>query len=396
MKLERNNIWLILFYLCLMLLVAYLQPVHVDWTMSYDANHTKPYGVKVLKTMLTNDPNNWDIEIIDEPLYERLQNDSMDTGSFLFLNREISADTLELSMILDRVADGNDLFVGTEYLPEYLADTLGIDFSFTFLSSSISSADTDSESNYNATLSFDEATYDFDRILNYYHIIVPEDSTKTFVGDTLGMFNDEVCFMKFPFQEGNIYIHSLPILFTNYHMLKHDPAYALECLHQLDSKDLYWEQYYLRHKIAGRGSPLFTFLQQPSFKWAYWMTLFGIFVFVLFRIKREQRAIPIVEPYKNQSKLFAETIGRLYYNRGDHRNLSLKAISHFKEHLHKQFYFSDVDFTYDEAKRLAIKSGYELSKIEQLFNNINNIRSTKTVTDGMLSTLYKQLQNFYK
>ena len=126
-----------------------------------------------------------------------------------------------------------------------------------------------------------------------------------------------------------------------------------------------------------------------AFKWAFWLTMLGIGIFVVFRIKREQRAIPIVEPYKNRSKLFAETIGRLYFNRGDHRNLSLKSISHLKEYLHSKYYMKDIDFTQAEAKLLAKKSGYELDKITQLFNNINNIRSTQTVTDGMLTTLYK-------
>ena len=124
--------------------------------------------------------------------------------------------------------------------------------------------------------------------------------------------------------------------------------------------------------------------------------MLGIGIFVLFRIKREQRAIPIVEPYKNQSKIFAETIGRLYYNRGDHRNLSMKSISHFKEYLHTHYYMKDIDFTQAEAKLLAMKSGYERDNVNQLFDNINNIRSTQTVTDGMLTNLYKQLQNFYK
>ena len=54
-------------------------------------------------------------------------------------------------------------------------------------------------------------------------------------------------------------------------------------------------------------------------------------------MRRKQRYIPVVAKPKNDSLDFVKTIGRLYYDKGDHKNLSRKMGAFFLEHVRSRY-----------------------------------------------------------
>ena len=73
-------------------------------------------------------------------------------------------------------------------------------------------------------------------------------------------------------------------------------------------------------------SPLRFILSQPALKWAWYLLLAGVLIFIIFNLRRTQRPIPILPKNLNTSVEFVKTIGNLYYQEGDIRNLIDKKI----------------------------------------------------------------------
>ena len=77
---------------------------------------------------------------------------------------------------------------------------------------------------------------------------------------------------------------------------------------------------------------------QPALTWAYYLVLIGLLFYALFAGKRTQRVIPVVEPPRNTSLEFAQTVGRLYFQQGDHDNLARKKIQYFLAGLRERYH----------------------------------------------------------
>ena len=86
-------------------------------------------------------------------------------------------------------------------------------------------------------------------------------------------------------------------------------------------------------KEVNNKTPLRFILSNESLKWALYLFLFTMLIFVCFNSKRKQRVIPIIEPEQNKSLEFAKTIGDLHFQAKDYNDLIQKIITYFKEYL---------------------------------------------------------------
>ena len=73
--------------------------------------------------------------------------------------------------------------------------------------------------------------------------------------------------------------------------------------------------------------------------------------------RRRQRAIPELEPVKNTSKEFAETIGRLYFFKGDHTDLAKKMCLYFKDELRQRLYLRRSVWDDETIEHVAGRTG---------------------------------------
>src|SRR5690606_20580254 len=117
----------------------------------------------------------------------------------------------------------------------------------------------------------------------------------------LGYVNDDyakVNFLEIPFEDGHIFLHLEPKIFTNYNILKDQRyRYSEGVLSYLPNKTIYFDsftKYYdADYGDAEEKSNLSWFLQQQSFKWATYLALILTLLFIIFHAKRRQRIIPI-------------------------------------------------------------------------------------------------------
>ena len=93
---------------------------------------------------------------------------------------------------------------------------------------------------------------------------------------------------------------------------------------------------------------------------------------------------------------FVKTIGRLYFDKGDHKNLAKKMGVHFFEHIRNQYKLSTHTIDDDFVKALHYKTAYPLQEITDIVRFIQFTNSAPAISESQLSEFHKQLELFYQ
>lgn len=204
-------------------------------------------------------------------------------------------------------------------------------------------------------------------------------------------------FIRYSVGDGHITMHAAPLVLSNYFLLQSGNKKYIDGIWQSfpnNISNIYWTEYYKRHAEKARPSSL---LHYPPIRWAFWIIIAVLLVYVLFEAKRRQRVIPIVVPPVNSSVSFAETVGRLYYNKGNHQNLAEKMVQHFLEWVRSSYYLNTSEINETFIKQLTVKSGVPENTVTELAHMIYEVRTKSvTVDETYLSRLYIIIQQFYK
>lgn len=202
---------------------------------------------------------------------------------------------------------------------------------------------------------------------------------------------------------GRFYLHASPLAFSNYFILhKQNIHYYQQALSVIppNTKVVVWNEYYLQKqdKPSQKGGPnwLGGLMAVPAFRWGLLTALLFLVLFVLLEMRRKQRVIPPHDRPKNDSLDFVQTLGRLYYDRGDHRNLAEKMSAHFLEHVRLTYKVSTNTLDEHFCSLLHAKSGYAFSEINNLIASVNEIREEPAISEERLALFHQQLELFYQ
>jgi hypothetical protein len=214
--------------------------------------------------------------------------------------------------------------------------------------------------------------------------------------DILGTAHRAPDFLRFKIGQGHITLHAAPLVMSNYFLLQKDSrAYLDSVWHSFPANisRVYWNEYYKRN---AEGSSLGVLLKYPATRWAFIIALCTLLLYVLFGMKRLQRIVPVVPPIENASVSFIETVGKLYFNKGNHENLAEKMIQHFFEWVRSNYHMDTTQLNEAFAQQLANKSGRPLGDAERLVSYIHQVRLGTAVNPDYLYQLHKLIQSFYK
>lgn len=201
--------------------------------------------------------------------------------------------------------------------------------------------------------------------------------------------------------KGNFYIQTEPLAFSNYFLLhKNNIRYyenAFSLIHH-DVTRILWDEYYLYKKgeQGKRSSWLSVLFRYPGLKAALLTAMFAILLYVLLEMRRKQRFIPVMSKPRNDSLDFVKTIGRLYYDKGDHKNLCYKMASYFLEHVRNRYKLATNKLDDEFVKNLQFKTGYDETEIRSIVSFIKYLDSAPDITQNELSNFHKHLESFYK
>lgn len=178
-----------------------------------------------------------------------------------------------------------------------------------------------------------------------------------------------------PYGKGEVIFVSSPLLFTNYGMLEGNTfVYIFRLMSYLADLPVYRTEAYVKTDamLVAEQSPFREFIKRPPLRWALYLALLGVVLFMIFTARRRQRVIPIMSKPANRSLEFIQLIGTLYYQRKDHVDLVRKKFKLFAEELRKTagVDISDVNTDDSEYLLLAEKTGMNSDRLKKVIRQI--------------------------
>ena len=366
------------------------RPKPVDWKVSLSKEDKTPYGSYILYHQLKDLFPKANISSYRLPVYDQL-NDSGDSNTAYFLiepGMQLSKE--DMKELLNYVTAGNYVFISASNFGSTLMDTLKFNTNRRF----------DFESKDSVTINFTSPSlharnnYGFTRMtLDGYF-----DKLDTVYSLVLGTNQrNDANFIKVSYGEGAFFVHADPLCFSNYFMLKRDNAeYTAKALSYLPKNisHVYWDEYY---KLGPEGSqhPMRFIFTDPWLKWAYRIALLAIILFILFEMKRTQRVIPVIPPLRNSTLDFVETVGNVYFNQRNNKNIALKKINYFLEFVRSGFFLTTSHLNDEFIQALSKKSGVPENEITDLINTIHSINNSEQINDNTLLQINHQIDSFY-
>jgi hypothetical protein len=135
-------------------------------------------------------------------------------------------------------------------------------------------------------------------------------------------------------------------------------------------------------------------LNTKELKWAYYIMLIGVVIYIIFEGKRKQRAIPVVNPLTNKTLDFTRTIANMYYENEKHHEIAQHKIQHFLEYIrvHLHIHTDPIDDKF--LNEIAVKSNNSLEDTRVLFKTIEAINNTTQIDAKTLERLNTLIDTF--
>ncbi|MEP0266533.1 DUF4350 domain-containing protein [Dokdonia sp.] len=372
----------------------------INWYSSYSKSDKIPYGTFVLYNTLKETRTEDNFKEISRPPYEFLADSNHQRGTYFFNNDFINFDEAESLQLLDWVSRGNTLYVGASGIGETILDTLSLEIEALYQLDNLERephmelVHPELKKEHPYTLDLDIQTFYFKEVDTINTIVLGEyDYIKN--KDSLTLREPKVHFIKQAFGEGTIIIHLMSDVFVNYFMLHNSNyVYTEAALKYIpENETIFWDNHYKNGKTI-QTSPLYMLFKNRYLKWAYYMLLIGVVLWVFFEGKRKQRAIPIIKPLPNQTLAFTKTIAGMYLEKQDHKSIALHQINHFMEYIRNEYSIETADRGLDFIERLASKSDNTQEDTKRLMDYITSINQKYPITQEELLKLNKLIEAF--
>lgn len=385
---------LILLFIGIIVAGAY-SPKPIDWSPTYFLKDKIPFGLYVLDQEHEQFFAPQKVIKFGKTPYEYFDskfslNDTTYSvkGTFLYIDNQFDIDEESVKELLYFASHGNSIFISTGNFPTQLADSLHFTTEYDQnISDSIQ---------LNVVNQKKKNNFYYQKGINDTYFSEIDTSKTSVLGyQTRSNGKNQTNFIRVPYGDGFFYLHSQPVAFTNYYLLKKETNYAADVLSYISAEnEVFWKVQRYEGKNLSE-SPLRFIKSQPALKWAWYFALFGMLFFIIFNTKRRQRVIPIEVPLKNTTLDFTKTIGNLYYQEKDYLNIIDKKIIFFLEKVRNEYYLDTFNLDETFVKKLHQKSGKSKEQIQELFNLINNLRNKTTATETDVVNLNNQIEKFY-
>ena len=323
-------------------------------------------------------------------------NESPGKSAHIIIAPQVQPDAAELRAMFNYVGEGNHIFISSFYISDELLDSLHLKTGRN--SSFYLTADSLTVSVINP-LTYDSLSFSYPgKALDNAFASVDTSITNILGKDQTG----EINYVKVTYESGgSISIHLAPMAFTNFFLLhRNNKEYYDNALSYVpkDVQVVKWDDYF-RNRTPGsndRFSKLSPFLNHEVLKWAFWLVVLLFAIIYLFESKRKQSIVPVIPPVRNASLDFVKTIGRLYFQRRDNKNLALKMSAHFLDNVRTRYNLPTSILNEEFENKLAYKSDYDKNAIHDIVYTIKTLPDQIAITDEELLTFNDKLDKFIK
>ena len=390
---KGNKVFIIVFIVLLILYVVgqLNAPKKFDWSATLRNNDKNPFGAVVLYNSLNQLFPKVPVNSSRVPAYNLLQDQEETKSAYIFIAPEFDPAEADVEELLQYVKNGNTVFIAAFDIEEKFLDSLGLNMK---LYGNLIEDDTMFVNFVNPALRSKD-NYSFKRSTGYGYF----DSIKKFDSSTvLGINqNNKPNFVKVQYGSGEFFIHAAPLCFSNYFMLyANNQDYTSKALSYISPvmDVIYWDEYYKSGR-EGASTPLRFFLSNEFLRWALWLTVAALLIYVFFEMKRRQRIIPVIEPLRNTTLDFVETVSSVYYSEHDNDTIAQKKSQFWFEHIRQRYYLSKQNAGEEFVQQLYKKTGVPEDLIKTILINIQRAESQPRVTDDLLMDLSNSIDQFY-
>jgi hypothetical protein len=368
---------------------------------TYNYKDTRPFGAYVANRLLKAMYPAVSIETRRESIEEARRN-SYDTGAvYLTVAESFFTTPEDVTALKNYVRAGNDMVIVASEFDDNLLDEINCSLSSTTAFQYVLNVPMVQTAVKLGPARFgDSATYSyFYRPFANYFSALPKGESVVLGYNDAGKPNFAVIFIG----SGKLFLHCEPRAFSNYFLLqKNNYQYLKQVMAHTKPhpEKVVWNDYYPNiHSSRSRNNSdkgsLFDGLKGGLLV-AFWLMLALIVLYIIDGTKRRQRIIPIRKPNENTTVTFAETVGLLYLQKKDNKNIAEKMIAYFNEFVRNQ-YFLNTNHTNNEfITTLSRKSGVPQDKVEALYKAIEHAQRNNVIDDYQLLSLNEQIQKFYK
>jgi hypothetical protein len=367
------------------------RPKPIHWRATLSKEDKNPYGSSILYQLLPDLFPDASIQSFRLPVYDQINNYSDSNTAYLLIDPVLNLSKVDMDELLNYAVTGNYVFISSFDLGKRIIDSLKISTNrrFTF------KAGDSVRINFNNPQLHAGADYWFNRLTIDEYIEKFDTSNSVILGSN--QYKD-VDFIKLSYGNGAFFIHANPLCFSNYFMLARNNAeYTATALSYIPVhvKKIYWDEYY-KSGPAGSGSIMRFILSNIYLRWAYRICLFTLLIYVLFEIKRRQRIIPVIPQLQNSTLEFVKTVGTVYFNQHDNKNIAEKKIQFLMDYIRTHFYLSTAYLNEDFIIALTKKTNIEEREIRELVDSLGEVYKNDRLSDDNLLIITKKMDLFYK
>ena len=370
--------------------VKLLAPKQYNWNITFSHQDKNPYGGYALNSLLGSLFNEG---VAHSYMTTYEMKDSLGKkDNILIVSSGFTGAKEDSDVLLKHAAGGGHVFISAQYFWGHFADTLGVStYDYFFKGADIfTKRDTSILKFANTALDTNDVySYRRDNIHNYFNRF---DTLRT----TVIAENDRnlPVTIRIAYGKGDFILNSTPLIFTNIYLLSGENInFASKMLSCLPPAPLRWTEFY----HVGRtemSTPLRYILTNEPLAWAYYLALASLILFMVFEMKRRQRIIPVIKPVANSTLEFVETIGNLYYQRAEHKNIAEKKIHYLLDQIRTRYGMNVSQLDENFVRMLAAKTDKVAEQIAELVNTINRVQAKATISEEELIDLNRKIEKF--
>jgi hypothetical protein len=375
------------------LVIKMVSPRELDWTITYYHKDKNPHGTFALNELISNLFPGKKIHLSNLTIYEWY--DSVKNPvNFISFSTTFNPGKEDVEALLRNIEKGGTAFIAAQYYAGIFSDTLNLSTSDYFFDLSVSETINQNDSSYleftNPNLPpMDKPVFPRKNIHNYFSSF---DSARTQVV-AVNDLNLPVT-IKIIRGKGALYLNATPLVFTNVYLLQKSNYQFIErSLSHLPLTETYRTEFYHLGRLEA-GTPLRFILTNEPLAWAYYISVAALLLFIVFEARRTQRVVPVIKPLKNTSLEFVRTIGNLYYQAGDSKNIAEKRIAFFLDQLHTKHNIAAHQPTEEWLRSVSGKTGNSPEAVNALFKLIQTVHNKPSITTDELKELSKKIDSF--
>lgn len=323
-----------------------------DWRKNFDVTEKSPFGLYVFSKEaphLLNDQ----VKRTDLSPYDFYKTQKLKPHNILIIQSKLDSESW--NKILQNVEKGSDAMIIVESFNGEIADSLGF---------------------ATVKISYENSNLLFLTDVKFLHDSLKIDKLPSGKGFELISQDSKILgkevsdqkmanFIKVNHGKGHLYLHLEPLILTNYYLLKPgNEKYVQDVFSYLPDRETVWFSGENKN-VAESKSPLRFILANPGLRYAWWLLLVGLLLFIIFNAKRKQRIVPIIEPLKNKSVEFVKSIGNLYLQEGDFHDMMAKKAQYFLNRVRMDLLIDTKDLDDKFIHLLHLKTGKSIEKIKE-------------------------------